>query len=247
MPPRKIRKFEGAPGWIITFADLSTLLLTFFVLLISFSNQDIIKFREMLGSVKDAFGVEIRRKGEYQAALTGHGSEEIKDEKKKEEEEAKKLKRQLVKVSGAVKKAAEKTEINDDAEVMNTAEGVLVRVKGESLFAPGSVKISPKAVPMLDEMARILRNSDMSVIVEGHTDNVPINSALYSSNWELSGARAAVVARYLISKKAPAEKITAIGYGGMRPVASNDTRDGRAKNRRVEFLIRKYESKKTSQ
>jgi len=86
MPPRKIRLYVGAPSWIITFADLSTLLLTFFVLLISFSNQDIIKFREMLGSVKGAFGVEVKREGEYQAALTGEGTKDVK----KQEEEKKK-------------------------------------------------------------------------------------------------------------------------------------------------------------
>jgi len=239
MAGRKIRKYVGAPGWIITFADLSTLMLTFFVLLISFSNQDIIKFREMLGSVQGAFGVEVRREGDYQAVLTGHGAKDVKSEEEKKKEEQNKLKRQLVKVSGMIKSAAGKTKMNDDTEVLTTGDGVLVRVKGGALFQSGSVRINPRATPLLDDLAKVLKQTKMRVVVEGHTDNVPIKSALFSSNWELSGARAAVVARYLISKKVDPQLVSAVGYADMRPIASNETADGRARNRRVEFLVRK--------
>lgn len=239
MAGRKIRVTIGAPGWIITFADLSTLLLTFFVLLISFSNQDIIKFREMLGSVQGAFGVKVRREGEYQAALTGSGAEDVEKKAAEDKEKEEKLKRQLVKISESIKQAAGQGKMGDNTEVTSTGAGVLIRVDGEALFAPGSAKINSKATPFLDEIARILRKSGLSMRVEGHTDDVPMRSALYSSNWELSGARAAAVTRYLIARGAPPEHLSAVGYGDMRPIASNDTPEGRAKNRRAEFLIQK--------
>jgi len=129
--------------------------------------------------------------------------------------------------------------MSKDAKMTMTPEGLLVRVKGESLFAPGSAKINPKSTKLLDGLASILRQSGLSIKIEGHTDNVPMSSAMYASNWELSGARAAVLARYLIMKKVDPKRISAVGYADMRPIADNSTPEGRAKNRRAEFLVKK--------
>ncbi len=233
-------KFEGAPMWIVTFADLSTLMLTFFVLLLSFSNQDIIKFREMLGSVQGAFGVEIRREGEFKGTLTGEGTETEKEEKEKQEKA--KLKRQLVQVTNQIKKAAKEANMSDNTEITSTPDGVLVRVKGEALFNSGATRINSSAVKLLKELASILKSTGFFLTVEGHTDNVPLRpgaNSLYKSNWELSGVRAAVVVRYLRTRMVDKSQLAAAGYADMRPVASNDTAEGRARNRRVEFLIKK--------
>lgn len=229
-------KFEGAPVWVITFADLATLMLTFFVLMLSFANQDIIKFREMLGSVQGAFGVTVAREGEFQAVLTGEGAEE-----KEKEDESQKLKRQIMEVSSSVKKVADESKMSDNVEVHATADGVRVRVKGEALFKSGSTKIDRGAVKLLNGLANVLKQTNFQVIVEGHSDNVPVRGAgaLYKSNWELSGVRAAVVARYMMSKGVNASRIAAVGYADIRPLESNDTPEGRARNRRVEFLIKK--------
>ncbi|VAX16969.1 Flagellar motor rotation protein MotB [hydrothermal vent metagenome] len=239
MGKRKNPIFEGAPMWIVTFADLATLLLTFFVLLLSFANTDIIKFREMLGSVQGAFGVKIERQGEFQDTLTGEGT--VDKEKQKEKKE-KALVRQFDKVSQTVSKAAVESKMKDDVEILSTRRGMVIRVKGEALFKSGATKINPKSTPILNSLADILKKTNFTVKVEGHTDNVPVkagSASLYKSNWEISGVRASVIVRYLISKKVNPENLSAVGYGGMSPVKSNDTAEGRAKNRRVEFLVNK--------
>ncbi|MBI4829432.1 MAG: OmpA family protein [Nitrospinae bacterium] len=232
-------KFEGAPLWTTTFADLSTLLLTFFVLLLSFSNQDIAKFREMLGSVQDAFGVTVERKGEYQAALTGEGD----DSKAQAKAAAEELKRQLTETTQAVERAVKKANMNEHAEVSVKDGMTHVRVRGEALFAPGSTKINAAAVPLLDGLAEVLRKTKLNLTVEGHTDNLPVAvnpfTTVYVDNWELSGARAAVIVRYLITKQVSPAQLSAAGYADMIPAAANDTPEGQSKNRRVEFLIRK--------
>jgi chemotaxis protein MotB len=243
MGKRKNPIFEGAPMWIVTFADLATLLLTFFVLLLSFASTDIQKFREMLGSVQGAFGVSVEREGEFQDTLTGEGAEDEEERKKKEEKKKKqKLVRQLEKVSETINKTANELEMKDDVETFAKGHGMVIRVKGESLFKSGLTKINPKSTPFLDTLAGILKKTNFTLKVEGHTDNVPIKvskSAVYKSNWELSGVRAAVVVRYLILKKVRPDQLAAVGYGDMSPIDSNDTAEGRAKNRRVEFLINK--------
>jgi chemotaxis protein MotB len=239
MPPKPAKKTVGAPAWIITFADLSTLMLTFFVLLISFSNQDVMKFREMLGSVQGAFGVTVRREGTYQDILTGNASKIAEDKKKKKKEEEEEFKRQLEQVSQSVADAAHASKLEDAVTTVSTSDGMRIRVKGEAVFPSGSAKISPQAAPLLDQLARAIKKAGLPLTVEGHTDNVPMKSALFADNWELSGARAAVVARYLILKGTPEDKIQAVGYADFMPLGENTTPEGRAKNRRVEFVVMK--------
>ncbi len=226
------------PKWIVTFADLSTLMLTFFVLLISFSNQDVIKFREMLGSVRGAMGVDVRREGVFQAALTGNAAKEQKKKDKKKEEEQAVIK-QLEKVASSVKQAISNAKIQKDVEVTNNRNGVKIRIKGESIFASGSFRINPKSVKFLNALAKAVKKAGLPLIVEGHTDNIPASGKLYKSNWELSARRASIVVRYMVSKKVPKKQLMAVGYGDMRPIADNSTPEGRKKNRRVEFRIKR--------
>ena len=127
-----------------------------------------------------------------------------------------------------------------DTEITMTDDGMRVRVKGEALFKPGSFKINRNAIKLLDGLAGVIEKSKFLVRIEGHTDNIPLEASpqsLYKSNWELSGVRAAVVARYLVSKRIAKAQISVAGYGAISPVASNDTADGQAKNRRVEFIL----------
>ncbi len=239
---RKLRTRDGGgevPAWIVTFADLSTLMLTFFVLLISFSNQDVVKFREMLGSVKNAFGADKFREGSYQAALTGNPAKQKEEKEEKEKEEEAKAIQQIEEVTSSVTKAVNDAEMKENAEVKKGDGSVRIRVKGEAIFASGAVKIMPKAVPFLKLLAKALKKSRLPVIVEGHTDNIPMKTARIRSNWDLSALRATVVARYLISKGVLPSRISAVGYAEMRPIGPNDSKENRAKNRRVEFLVQK--------
>ncbi len=221
----------GAPEWMVTFSDMTTLLLTFFVLLLSFSNQDIQKFREMLGSIKDAFGVQKVEFGEYAA-------------KSIQPFELGEKKRYPVALSDtalaeAIREAASESGISQDQiEVKLTDEGVRVRLKGKIFFAVGSAKLKENVYKFLDSIIEIMRRTDYELAVEGHTDNIPIRTREFPSNWELSAARAAVVVRYLVEKGGiDPKRLKAVGYADSRPLVPNDTPEHRAMNRRVEFLF----------
>jgi flagellar motor protein MotB len=134
-----------------------------------------------------------------------------------------------------------KQEIADkEVKVQMLEKGLVITFVSEVLFDSGKAKIKTEANSSLDKVARILKENvpDLDIGIEGHTDNVPIKVSGWKSNWELSSARAISVLHYLVDKKGIApERVAAIGYGEYRPVASNDNKDGRKQNRRVEIVI----------
>jgi len=236
-PPVIINK-TGAPAWIVTFADLSTLMLTFFVLLLSFANMDIVKFQEMLGSVQDAFGVQKKIKGNYQATSSSDApgepgaSTEGKGGKTEEEQNAD--------VANAISRSVVQSKQSESISISVGAHGVMVRVKGGYFFDPGKAILKEKSIIFLESIAKVLKEIPFKVKVEGHTDNIPISTPVFPSNWELSAIRATTVLRYLIEKQGiQARRLTAIGYGDNKPIAPNDTPEGRGRNRRVEFVFHK--------
>ena len=118
-----------------------------------------------------------------------------------------------------------------------TKHGVILQLKGDLLFESGQATIKPKALPVLEGLARYISKTSRDVDVLGHTDNRPIGTAVFPSNWELSAARAGRAVRYLAEKGVPAQRLRAIGHADSVPVASNTTQVGRAANRRVEFVF----------
>ena len=225
---------EGAPEWMTTFADMVTLLLCFFVLLLSFANQDIEKFRDMLGSVKEAFGVQKERRQDvniaYAPTLLERKDLNLKAEQRKQLSLSQMI-RDMVNEDTAIKKQVQVNAENG---------GVLFRVNDRLIFEPGSAKFTPEAARALDKVIKVLKEHTYDLIVEGHTaDNKEANSSLYPSNWELSSARAASALRYIMEKGGiPAKRLKAVGYAGSRPLVPNDTEENRSHNRRVEFFFR---------
>lgn len=134
-----------------------------------------------------------------------------------------------------------KQEIADkQVKIQMLEKGLVITFVSEVLFDSGKAKIKSEAFDSLDKVARVLSETvpDLDVGIEGHTDNVPIKVSGWKSNWELSSARAMSVLHYLVDKKGIAgDRVAAIGYGEYRPVASNDTPEGRKQNRRVEIVI----------
>ncbi len=119
-------------------------------------------------------------------------------------------------------------------------KGLVITVVGDLLFDSGKAKIKPEAYPLLDKVATVLKEnmSSFNVGIEGYTDNIPIKHSHWKSNWELSTTRALSVLHFLVKEKGISpERLSAIGFGEYRPVDSNDTREGRALNRRVEIVI----------
>lgn len=225
---------EGAPAWMATFSDMATLLLTFFVLLLSFANMDVENFRVALGSVKEALGVQFEVEGKFEAMSTTPvelapvpASPEIERPGTIEAIAAE-----------LVRKYVKKKNMQDQVTVTASARGVILRLKDVVLFDTGSDDLTELGKPVLNMIAELFSRFDGQLAIEGHTDNRPISNVRFPSNWELSAGRAASVLRYLTSEQHVELKRTHIaGYADVQPLATNDTPDGRAKNRRVEFVF----------
>ena len=183
-------------GWLITFADMCVLMMCFFVVLFALSSPDMKQFK----MVADA----LRVKGFYNDAIPN-------------EDPYEKLKKQLSMSLGA-------SGYDKFMAASTTAKGIDVELSSTAFFTPGSAKFTPAAIPMLELLSKQIEpiaKADITIEVEGHTDDSVVNSVQYPSNWELSSARAANVVRFLIAKGFPAEKLKAIGRGATMPKAVN--------------------------
>lgn len=222
-----------------TFADLSMLLLTFFVLLLSFSNMDVKQFREMLGSVQDAFGVQKQIAGSVEAIASSpvelsmnqnDGAGFASKPGEAEDPNAEMMEK--------ISQYVENQDLEDDVEILSTPKGVVVRVKDGALYGSGSAELDENAKKVLDKISGIHGKFADSIQIEGHTDNSPMRSKKYPSNWELSTARAIAAMHYMSEEGGvDAGKIGVAGYADSKPLTSNDTLEGRNKNRRVEFVF----------
>ncbi len=231
---------EGAPAWMATFGDMMSLLLTFFVLLLSFSTQDVQNFRAMLGSVKEALGVESARPGPFEgrttsmALLTDREVSPTGHNRRFSDERLKQFK----------SKAEEKFEqagYADRVKVLLTVRGAVIRLDDAQLFDSGSARLRPEALKLLNVVGEIFDAEEGPIAVEAHTDDRPIHTPEFPSNWELSAGRAAAAMRYLVkgSTVDPA-RISVAGYADYHPVAPNDSAEHRALNRRVEFILLRW-------
>ncbi|MEZ4224535.1 MAG: OmpA family protein [Polyangiaceae bacterium] len=226
---------EGAPAWMATFSDMATLLLTFFVLLLSFANMDVQNFRVALGSVKEAFGVQVSVKGDIEGMTTSpvelstvQSLPTIEKPPSMDDDVA------------AIVAYLKKKQLEKKIDVLATPRGIVLRVKDVVLFATGSDELNEKADPVLAAVGELFGKFDGDMTIEGHTDNVPISRGRFRSNWELSTARAISVMRELAAKhEVPAMRVRVAGYADSKPIAKNEIPEGRSKNRRVEFLFEK--------
>jgi chemotaxis protein MotB len=224
---------EGAPAWMATFSDLATLLLTFFVLLLSFAELDVVEFRELLGSIREAFGVQFSSPGNINAMSTS--PVELNDQPSGpimpvNDDQAAMLRtiNRLIRDQG----------LEDDVEVLISARGIVVRIKDRILFDSGSDRLHPESHPVLDKVAEMATVFTGPISVEGHTDDRPIRNSRFPSNWELSAGRATAVLRYLLShKELDPNRMSIGGFAETKPIADNNLPEGQSKNRRVEFVF----------
>ena len=222
---------EGAPAWMATFADMMSLLLTFFVLLLSFANMDVVQFRTMMGSVREAFGVQFEEPGDFQARAAtpvsvAEGGSPNNPSVMENSAALMRLQRRLREegLSGVV-------------EAEESERGISLRIREAVLFPSGSAQLLPEGLPVLSRIGQISGEFTQALAIEGHTDNRPISTTRFPSNWELSAARATAVLQHLARSEAAPESMSIAGYADTRPVASNDSAEGRARNRRVEFIF----------
>lgn len=193
--------------WIFTYGDMVTLLLVFFVLLLTFCKTDVEKFKSVAESFKPTPpGTPF--------FLSGQPS-----------------------VLEQLAQEAETVEVPEEQFVTLDDRGVVVSFRDSALFDPGSAKILPKARESLLKFVKFLYALPNKLIIEGHTDDRPTSTAQYPSNWELSSARASSVARFLEREGLNGDRMTVIGFAEHRPRFRNDSEEKRALNRRIDVII----------
>ncbi|OEU70544.1 MAG: flagellar motor protein MotB [Desulfovibrio sp. S3730MH75] len=225
---------EGLPPWMATFADMVTLLLCFFVLLLSFASNDAEKFKELLGSVRDAFGVKVERKEADNLSLT---PADLQRKEVKMDSNEKRLLGLVLRIKALLD---EDNATRKSSGVNADQDGVTMSTDSASLFLPGTAKLKPGASKTLNKIISILKENNYNLVVRGHTDNSELSSAKYPSNWELSSARAASALRYITEHGGISTKrLKAVGYADTQPLVKNDTSANKKKNRRIEFFYHK--------
>jgi len=227
MAGRRRRQEEGAgggaPGWMVTYGDMMSLLLTFFVLLISFSTVHKDEFERAIASLKGALGVL-----PLEMSLIDFRQQIPRQQAQRFEDVAAKI-AEYIRVQGR----------GEDIDVKRTKEGLKLTMQNPVLFDTGEESLKPAAIPILQDIAGLLSElQDSFISVEGHTDNVPIRTERFPSNLELSAARAISVARFLIDRGGIDYKDVSVrGYGENMPIAPNDSVENRQSNRRVEINV----------
>jgi len=208
-----------------TFSDMATLLMTFFILLLSMASMDKRKIKVALGSLQGSLGV----------LKEGNKTEMSQEDILSRLSFVQNVRSVQKKVSQSIKEYVKSAQMSNVVTVADTQKGVSVRILDKLLFEPGSAEVMDQAKPLLDKLAAVIDESPFNIMVEGHTDDIPISTALYPSNWELSTARAVAVVKYFMSKQVSPQVLSAAGYAENHPVTPNISAASRAKNRRVEI------------
>lgn len=269
----------GSPAWMATFADLMSLLMCFFVLLLSFAEMDVIKFKAIAGSMREAFGVQSR----IEAESIPKGTSVIKQEfspgtpqptprpvinqqttndsqrnlqtsssqsSDNSNSAADNIPQELIseKLRELLSNTSEKEIIErilkegiaaGKIEVESSINAITIRISEKGSFPSGSARLNVDFLPLVEQLQAALKEVQGVISVEGHTDDVPIQSGLFESNWELSASRALSVAKELMRNGViPSNRFMVVGYADTRPLQPNDTPANRAINRRVEIVIK---------
>lgn len=235
----------SAPSYMLTYGDMMTLLLCFFVLLFSMSSVDVAKFSKVIGVFEGSTSFFVAGPDFVGDAPAGAKNDSKSKEKKQEsksqaesknkESKQKSIEEQLKQVSAGIENA--KARFN----IIKNKRGTIIRLNSTLLFSLGKAKLKKNAFPVLNKIAEILKKTNKQVMVEGYTDNIPIGPSLkkyYPTNWELSTARATNVLRYFVEvERMRPKRFSASGYGEYRPIADNNNEAGRKMNRRVDIVI----------
>lgn len=224
--------------YMVTYADLITLLLAFFIILYAMSETDEQKFDEVAYSLSMGFN-----QGSKALISTNIDSNpELKSKQNQENLEMMESVKEQSELRELKKKIDEKIKEENLEDKISTElqkQGLMIILTDEVLFNSGSAQIKKEHSKVIDTVGQLITDVNNPVQISGFTDNVPINTAEFPSNWELSGERSMSVLKYLLNnnKKLDPKRFSAAGYGEYQPIASNETKEGKAKNRRVEILI----------
>ena len=219
--PKGHQEVPGQDRWLLTYSDLITLLLGLFVILYAMSKIDTKKYNQWVAAFGGVFGssqVDMKSGPGAKGLVEGMNDQ--------------------IRVRQMVKQSLELNGTVDGLSVSMDERGVTIHIQDNVLFRSGEAELKPASLHLLDSIAHVLRRIPNDIRIEGHTDNVPIASDRFPSNWHLSVHRAMSTGYYFIKEFGiDPEKVAVVGYGDRRPVTANDTEEGRARNRRVDIII----------
>ncbi len=235
----KRAEHENHERWLISYADFITLLFAFFVVMYAISSVNESKYKVFSASLSSAFSAPadkpeavapLGEQDKLLKSLVERRNARLAEQQRAQQERMQNIAKNLNQVMAPLVK-------NGQVSVTQTSRGVVLEINASALFDPGDAVLRGGSVKTLAEVAQVLGQGDQAIEVEGHTDNTPINTPQFPSNWELSSARASSVVRLFIVQGMTAARLTAVGSAANHPVVSNDTPDGRARNRRVTVTI----------
>jgi len=249
---------EGAPAWIITFADMVTLLLVFFILLFTIATVEAKKFQLVMASIQSALHQEDPAANQIVQPNISTSSEPEETMYEVEEADVKDHENKLAEKNdllSAEQQDGDKQQLLIEAQelikeqrlgehIYAYADGnkVILRIKGTMLFNSGNVDLIEKSEIIFEDIDALFKKyADYKIDIKGYTDNRPIETKRFPSNWELSAIRATTVLRYFVNRGIDPTRLSATGYADLFPIADNSTIEGRAQNRRVEFVLEKQE------
>jgi chemotaxis protein MotB len=229
---------DNLDRWMISYADFITLLFAFFVVMYAISAVNVDKYKVFSMSVVSAFGGHedvniVAGTNQDEAllkALVNRRNAKLMERLHRQQEYMQAVAQNLNQVMAPLVAGGQ-------VSVNQTERGVVLEIKASALFDEGDATLHHSSVAVLSEVAKILSQGEQAIEIGGYSDNVPIKNARYPSNWELSSARASSVARLFIEQGVPPARLTVVGSAFNHPVASNDTAEGRARNRRIAVTL----------
>lgn len=238
---RREEEHENHERWLVSYADFITLLFAFFVVMYAISSVNEGKYRVLSNALTNAFKNQTGQPGGQPIAVIQGAppipprpiarADKLPDARKVVQRE------KMKSVADEIMTALQPLVAEGKVRLLETSRGVTIEINDSILFPLGQARLQPASISAMLAIATVLAQSDFPITIEGHTDNVPISTPQFPSNWELSAMRATTVLRLFNEGGVGAERLTAIGYGDTRPVETNTTGEGRARNRRVSILI----------
>lgn len=237
---------ENHERWLVSYADFITLLFAFFVVMYALSTVNEGKYRVLSDSLVNAFrNVQVNDSSKLPATTPPRivsmpklsPSPQAQAAAKAEEATRQKQRNRMQDIAKDILAVMAPLVEQGKVRVLETNRGVTIEINDSILFSPGQAQLQPQLARAMRAVADVLVPTEFPVVIEGHTDNIPINTPQFPSNWELSAVRATTVLRLFADAGVAAERLTAIGYADTRPVDANTSPEGRARNRRVSIQI----------
>lgn len=234
---------KGQPDWLMTYSDMVTLCLAFFVLLYSFSTLDVTKWKTVVFSLQGALGPIDGGSGILDGSPQIEGENNDKNEDNINQESVKEFlkyqeeTKELEKLQSELKEYLSTIGMDANIAVEMEERGLVLRFQDSVLFEKSKADLLPQSINIMREISGILENTSNPIRIEGHTDDLPINTVKFPSNWELSTSRATNVLRFLINEGLSGDRLSAVGYGEYHPLIKNENEESRKKNRRVDIVL----------